>query len=125
MKKIITLVLALAMCLSCFAGCGGEDSSKNENSSAAAETEYTPVDKMATALLEIKSGTADAAVVDSVMAEAMVGEGTDYSDLMIVDGITLAEEEYAIGFRDGSTAVEPINEEKSARVEQRPYKGVR
>ncbi len=114
MKKIITLVLALAMCLSCFAGCGGEDSGENGNSnnssSATAETEYTPVDKMATALLEIKSGTADAAVVDSVMAEAMVGEGTDYSDLMIVDGITLAEEEYAIGFRDGSTAVEPINE---------------
>ena len=32
MKKIITLVLALAMCLSCFAGCGGEDSGENGNS---------------------------------------------------------------------------------------------
>lgn len=98
MKKIITLLLALLMCITCITGCGNTK-----------ETVYTPVDKMATALLEVKSGTADAAVVDSVMAEAMVGEGTDYSDLMIIDDLFLAEEEYGIGFRNGSTAVEAVN----------------
>ena len=36
------------------------------------------------------------------MASAMVGEGTDYADLMIIPGIELAVEEYAIGFRVGS-----------------------
>lgn len=99
MKKTIAILLALLMCISVMSSCG---SSK--------ETKYTPVDKMAKALLEVKSGTADAAVVDSVMAEAMVGEGTDYSDLMIVEGVTLAEEEYGIGFRNGSTAVEAVND---------------
>ena len=60
---------------------------------------YTPIANMAGCLMEIKAGTADAAVLDVVMANAMVGEGTDYDDLMIVDGIELAVEEYAIGFR--------------------------
>lgn len=98
MKKIIAFALALVMCLGCIAGCGESK-----------ETTLTPVDTMAKALLEVQSGTAEAAVVDSVMAEAMVGEGSDYKDLMIIDGICLAEEEYGIGFRNGSTAVEAIN----------------
>ena len=71
---------------------------------------YTPVTAMATALLEVKAGTADAAVVDSVMAEAMVGEGTDYSELMFIEGVVLENEEYAIGFRTDSTALDKFNE---------------
>ena len=35
----------------------------------------------ATAVLEVESGTADAAIIDSLMAGAMVGEGTSYEDL--------------------------------------------
>ena len=63
---------------------------------------YTPIANMASCLMEIKAGTADAAVLDVTMASAMVGEGTDYADLMIVPGIELAVEEYAIGYRVGS-----------------------
>ncbi|MBE5775088.1 MAG: transporter substrate-binding domain-containing protein [Clostridiales bacterium] len=63
---------------------------------------YTPIANMASCLMEIKAGTADAAILDVTMASAMVGEGTDYADLMIVPGIELAVEEYAIGFRVGS-----------------------
>lgn len=63
---------------------------------------YTPIPTQAACLMELKAGTADAAVLDVVMASAMVGEGTDYSDLMIVEGIELAVEEYAVGFRLGS-----------------------
>ena len=37
------------------------------------------------------------------MAKASIGEGTDYSDLMIVEGVELAPEEYAIGMRKGDT----------------------
>ena len=44
---------------------------------------YTDVVDQATALLEVKSGTADAAIIDSLMAGAMVGEGTNYADLAI------------------------------------------
>jgi len=70
---------------------------------------YVAVAKQTGALLEVKAGTADAAVLDYVLAKAMVGEGTDYSDLMIVPGLELAVEEYAIGFRVGSTAVLEVN----------------
>ena len=71
---------------------------------------YVAVAKQTDALLEVKAGTADAAVLDYVLAKAMVGEGTDYSDLIMVDGLELAVEEYAIGFRLGSTAVAVVNQ---------------
>ena len=72
-----------------------EDNLKNGN--------YVAVEKQSDALLEVKAGTADAAVIDYVMAKSMVGEGTDYSDLMIIEGVDLAVEEYGIGFRKGSS----------------------
>ena len=40
----------------------------------------------------------------------MVGEGTDYADLMIIDGLDLCVEEYGIGFRKGSDAAAKVNE---------------
>lgn len=61
-------------------------------------------------LLELKSGTIDVAVIDQVMAEASVGEGTSYDDLMIVDGIALSEEEYGIGLRKDSQLADKVNE---------------
>lgn len=72
--------------------------------------EYTEVVDQATALLEVKSGTADAAIIDSLMAGAMVGEGTNYSDLTV--GIMLNAEEgeqYGVGFRKDSNLVDELN----------------
>lgn len=63
---------------------------------------YTAVDSQTGALLEVKSGRSDIAFVDSVMAEGTLAAGGDYSGLVIVEGITLIEEEYAIGLRRGS-----------------------
>ncbi|MEG1547674.1 MAG: transporter substrate-binding domain-containing protein [Clostridia bacterium] len=71
---------------------------------------YVAVAKQTDALLEVKAGTADAAVLDYVLAKSMVGEGTDYSDLMIMPNAEFAVEEYAIGFRLGSNMVPKINE---------------
>ena len=51
------------------------------------------------ALLEVKAGTSDVAVLDYIMAKAVVNDESDFSDLMIVEGIDLAPEEYATGFR--------------------------
>ena len=68
------------------------------------------VAKQSDALLEVKAGTADAAVLDYVMAKAMVGPDTDYADLAIIDGIELAVEEYAIGFRVGSSFVKQADD---------------
>ena len=75
---------------------------------------FTGVLAQSDALLEVKAGTADAAVIDVTMANAMVGEGTDYADLMIVTGIDLMDEEYAVGFRLGSDVTAKANEAISA-----------
>ena len=88
-------------------GSAGESAvADDENLSKAS---YTGVPKQADALMEVKAGTADAAVIDYVMAKAMVGSGTDYSDLMIVPNMELAVEEYAIGFRVGSNVIPEAN----------------
>ena len=95
-------------------GSTGESSiADDENLSQAS---YVGVSKMADALLEVKAGTADAAVIDYVMAKAMVGDGTDYADLMIMDGVELAYEEYGVGFRKGSDAAAAVNEATAALI---------
>ena len=53
-------------------------------------------------LMEVAAGTADAAILDLTLANAMIGEGTDYADLKIVD--ELNAEEYGVAFRKGSDA---------------------
>ena len=69
---------------------------------------YTEVMDQATAVLEVASGTADAAIIDSLMAAAMVGEGTSYDQLTYT--IELNSEEYGVGFRKGSDLVELLNQ---------------
>jgi len=73
------------------------------------EAVFTAVDSQAKALLEVKAGTADAAVIDATMATAMTGESTDYADLSVIESMNLTAEEYAIGFRLNSTAVAQFN----------------
>lgn len=51
------------------------------------------------ALMEVKAGTSDACIIDYVMALASVGEGTDYSDLKILEILNSEPEDYAIGMR--------------------------
>ncbi|MGM9662362.1 MAG: transporter substrate-binding domain-containing protein [Oscillospiraceae bacterium] len=85
-----------------------------ENGSAGQEVlddlgySYTPVQDQATALLEVSSGTADAAVIDYLMAAAMVGEGTSYANLTYT--VELNSEEYGVGFRQGSDLAAKLNE---------------
>ena len=69
---------------------------------------YTEVVDQATAVLEVSSGTADAAIIDSLMAGAMVGAGTSYADLTYT--IQLNSEEYGVGFRKGSDLTELLNQ---------------
>lgn len=74
-----------------------------------ANANYTAVDSMAKALMEVKSGIADIALVDSVCALAMVGEGTDYDDLIVNLDNNFGLQEYGIGFRVGSDITEMVN----------------
>ncbi len=90
------------------AGSAGESSVEAEE--ALQNAQLTTLQAQRDTLLELKSGTADVAVIDAVMAYASVGEGTDYDDLMVVEGIELSKEEYGIGLRKGSDMTEKINE---------------
>ena len=69
--------------------------------------EYTSVKAQSDALMEVAAGTSDAAVIDALMAGAMVGEGTGYENLTYTIGLN--SEEYGVGFRKGSDLVEELN----------------
>lgn len=71
------------------------------------EYSCTPVKAQSDALMEVAAGTSDAAVIDSLMAAAMVGEGTGYEDLTYT--VNLNSEEYGVGFRKGSDLAEELN----------------
>ncbi len=71
--------------------------------------EFVAVDSQSNALMEVKAGTAEAAVIDLTMAQAMTGEGTEYADLLIVQSVDMPDEEYAIGCRLGSDMVAKLN----------------
>lgn len=75
-----------------------------------ANANYVASDSMAKALMEVKSGTADLAVVDSVCALAMVGPGTDYEDLVVNLDNNFGQQEYGIAFRKGSDLTEKVDE---------------
>ena len=68
----------------------------------------TPVKAQSDALMEVAAGTSDAAVIDSLMAAAMVGEGTGYADLTYTCGLN--SEEYGVGFRKGSDLAQKLND---------------
>ena len=74
------------------------------------DANYVASDSMAKALMEVKSGTADVALVDSVCALGMVGEGTDYEDLVINMDNNFGQQEYGIAFRKGSDVTEKVNQ---------------
>ena len=117
MKKIVTMVLALAMMVS-LAACGAKQEKKmiyavEAGSAGEAEVDalgynFTPVKAQSDALMEVAAGTSDAAVIDSLMAAAMVGEGTGYADLTYTVGLN--SEEYGVGFRKGSDLAAALND---------------
>lgn len=65
------------------------------------------VASQADALMEVASGTSDAAIIDLLMAGAMIGEGTSYPNLTHTDELTT--EEYGVGCRKGSDLASYIN----------------
>ena len=72
---------------------------------------FTEVKDQATALMEVAAGTSDAAVIDSLMAGAMVGEGTSYDSLTYTVSLNAEEgEQYGVGFRQGSDLAAALND---------------
>lgn len=89
------------------AGSAGEETAKSD--SLFEKAEFTAVDSQAKGLMEVKAGVSDAVVLDYIMALGSVGEGTDYSDLTIIDK-NFEEEEYGIAFRKGSDVTAKVDE---------------
>ena len=85
-----------------------EAGSAGEAAVAALGNKYNAVATQADALMEVAAGTSDAAVIDSLMAAAMVGEGTGYADLTYTVGLN--SEEYGVGFRKGSDLAAALND---------------
>ena len=85
-----------------------EAGSAGEAEVSALGLNYTPVSSQADALMEVASKSSDAAVIDSLMAGAMIGEGTGYADLTYTIGLN--SEEYGVGFRKGSDLATALND---------------
>ena len=121
MKKLLAMLLALGMMMS-LAACGEQKDNTDAPDDADTPTEITyaveagsageevalangfktvPVGSQANALMEVDAGTADAAIIDLLMAGAMVGENTSYPDLKVTDQ-KLNSELYGVGCRKGS-----------------------
>lgn len=62
------------------------------------------------ALLEVKAGTSDCAVIDVTMANSVVGKG-DFADLAIVSAELIAfdKEDFGVGARKGSDMTQKLN----------------
>ena len=85
-----------------------EAGSAGEEAIQALGLECIAVQNQAAALMEVSAGTADACVIDLLMAGAMIGEGTSYPELSYT--VSLTSEEYGVGFRKGSDLAAKLNE---------------
>ena len=74
-----------------------------------AESNFTAVDSMAKALMDVAAGTSDVAIVDYVASIGSIGEGTDFADLVVVETEEFSPEQYGIAFRKGSDMTEKVN----------------
>lgn len=83
------------------AGSAGEEAAQDNGFKTNA------VASQADALMEVASGTSDAAIIDLLMAGAMIGEGTSYPNLTYTDKLTT--EEYGVGCRKDSDLAAYIN----------------
>lgn len=119
-KKIAMLLCATLLMGVAVTGCGNETAGSDKTVVYAVEAgsageavaqekgfEYNSVAAQSDALMEVASGTSDAAIIDLLMAGAMIGEGTSYPNLTLGDELTT--EEYGVGCRKGSDLVSYIN----------------
>lgn len=84
-----------------------EDGSAGEEQAVDREWTINELENQAATLQEVKAGASGAAIIDLLMAGAMIGEGTDYADLQAT--VSLSEEEFGVGFRQGSDLVDELN----------------
>ena len=87
------------------AGSAGETTIQEDENLAQAD--YVSKSVQTDCLMEVAAGTADASVLDLTLASAMIGEGTDYANLKMVDELNV--EEYGVAFRKGSDVAAAVD----------------
>ena len=130
MKKIISLVLALALCLGCMLAVTSCDNvvvsrisvQKGTTSKMYADllkgVEVVPYDTFALAANDMKNGNVDYVIVDKTTANSLCKE---ISGLKVIDNIPLSTENYGIGIDPAQTElkgqIDAILESKAAEIE--------
>lgn len=71
------------------------------------QANFIPKKRQIDCLMEVKAGTADAAILDLTLASKMIEEGTSYTDLKIMG--RMQDEDYGIAFRKGSDLCAEVN----------------
>lgn len=98
MKKVGTLLLTALMLTGCNKGEG-------------IGKEIIKLDTQLDCLVQLKSGSIDAAIIDSVMAGYYTSNGEFKNDLVVIENLNLAIEQYGIAGRKNDLAfMEKINE---------------
>lgn len=83
-----------------------------ENDNYFKNANFVETEDMAAALMEVKSGTSDGCVIDYVTSLGMIGKGTEYENLVIVESAKFElgnDEQYGIAFRKDSDMTEKVN----------------
>lgn len=89
-------------------GSAGEEVAKGDEFFKSAE--YVAVQSQASALLEVKSGSADVAIIDYVMSIGTLTGESDYADLKMVESKSFSPEQYGIALRKNSgLTLEKVN----------------
>ena len=105
MKRILTIALAVLMIAGCvlsFASCSKEDLKFGKS--------FTPAEDQMSVLMALNAKTIDVGVMDSVMAGYYMSQDTEFANsLMIVEGLTLATEQYGIAARKGSGLADAVS----------------
>ena len=106
-KKLVGKTVVLEAASAAVGVAEADENLKNAN--------IVTVGKQTDALLEVKAGTADAAIFDQTMANSMLGAGTDFSGLVVCN--IFHKEEYGVAFRKDSDLTEKFNEIKDELTE--------
>ena len=95
------------------AGSAGESYANDTFATTEVGANVKSVTKQTDALMEVKSGSADFAVLDVQLAKSYCGKG-DYADVAIVETLSGDTEFYAIGFKKGSDLTAKVNAQLEA-----------
>ena len=110
MKKILTFMLAVVMCVTACFGL----SSCGETATApewAFGKDWVPCESQLDTLIKLDAGTIEVSIIDSVLAAYYATTGEYAGKIQIVEDLILAQEEYGIAGRKNDKAfVSKINE---------------